>query len=105
VRWSAGGPVSGPLALPLKARLFRRSQAALTGCSASVFFLASPGSSGSLAVAAFAARAGQPVFAFSCGFSGPPAALRGQAGSWQPGQFAGQACWSWRPAAVQARLF
>lgn len=101
VSWLAGGPLS----LPLCARLARRSLAALSGCSASVFFLATPGSHGSLSVAAHAAAAGQQVVAFSCGFSGPPVALSGQAGSWQPAQFAGLSCWQWQPAAAQLSLF
>jgi len=105
VFWGAGGPSFGPQALPLKARLSRRSQAALAGCSASVFFLASPASPGSLSVAAHAVKAGQPVFAFACGFSGPPAPLRGQAGQWVAASFLGFSCWQWVPAAVQQSLF
>jgi predicted Rossmann fold nucleotide-binding protein DprA/Smf involved in DNA uptake len=101
VSWLAGGPLS----LPLGARLARRSQAALAGCAASVFFLAAPASHGSLSVAAHAAAAGQQVLAFSCGFSGPPAALAGQAGSWLPAQFAGSSCWQWQPAVSQLALF
>jgi hypothetical protein len=100
VFWSAGG---GP-AVPFRARLLRRSQAALAGCSCSVFFLASPSSAGSLRVAAFAAAAGQPVFAFACGFSGAPAPLAAPApaGSWQPGSFVGFPCWVWVPAPAPA---
>lgn len=79
VAWSAGGGSS----VPFRARLFRRSLAALAGCAAAVFFLASPDSSGSLSVAAAAAGGGGRVSAFCCGFSGPPAPLgSGCVGSW-----------------------
>ena len=91
VRWLAGGS----LAVPLVARLMRRSRAALHGCSASVFFLASPGSPGSLAVAGHAVAAGQPVFAF-CPFI--PSAPRGCAGRWVAASFLGFPCWCWSPA-------
>ena len=94
VSWLAGGG----LQLPLVARLMRRSRAALHGCSASVFFLASPGSPGSLAVAGHAVKSGQPVFAFACGFSGPPQAPRGCAGRWVSALFLGFPCWCWSPA-------
>jgi len=100
VAWLAGGS----LAVPLFARLSRRSQAALAGCAASVFFLATPASHGSLSVAAHAARAGQQVLAFCCGFSGHPVALSGLPGSWQPAQFAGRSCWQWQPSAFQLPL-
>jgi len=96
VRWLAGGS----LAVPLVARLMRRSRAALHGCSASAFFLASPGSPGSLAVAGHAVAAGQPVFAF-CPFI--PSAPRGCAGRWVAASFLGFPCWQWLPA--QAALF
>ena len=98
VRWLAGGP----LAIPLVGRLMRRSQAALSGCAASVFFLAGPSSRGSLAVAGFAVQAGQPVFAFC---ASQPCAPRGCLGSWAPASFVGFSCWQWQPAAVQQRLF
>jgi len=97
VSWLAGGG----LQLPLVARLIRRSQAALAGCSASVFFLASPSSSGSLAVAGHAVAAGQPVFAF-CPFV--PSAPRGCAGHWVAASFFGFSCWQWQPAASQLSL-
>jgi len=93
VSWLAGGPVS----LPLRARLIRRSAAALAGCSAAVFF--QPGA-GSLAVASIAVKAGQPVFAF-CAV--PPAAVPGQAGAWVPSLFMGFSCWAWQSA--QASMF
>ena len=96
VSWLAGGS----LAVPLVARLMRRSRAALHGCSASVFFLASPSSPGSLAVAGHAVAAGQPVFAF-CPFI--PSAPRGCAGRWVAASFLGFPCWQWLPA--QAALF
>jgi len=102
VFWFAGG---GP-EVPFRARLLRRSLAALAGCSSAVFFLSSPSSSGSLSVAAAAVRAGQPVFVFSCGFSGPPAPLSSvPAGSWSPSAFLGFPCWSWVPTAAQLSLF
>lgn len=99
VAWQAGGGAR----VPFRARLLRRSQAALAGCTVAVFFLSSPGSPGSLRVAAAAAQAGARVFAFACGFSGWPAPLAGCAGSWQRASLAGLACWSWRPA--QPALF
>ena len=96
----AGGSVSwlagGSLAVPLAARLIRRSLAALVGCSVAVFF--SPGA-GSLAVASHAVAAGIPVFAF-----GPqPAAIPGVAGGWSPSSFFGFSCWQW--SAAQMSLF
>ena len=90
----------GPLAVPLVGRLMRRSQAALAGCSASVFFLASPGCPVSLAVAGKAVAAGQPVFAFC---SVCPQAPRGCAGRWVSALFLGFPCWQWSPA--QGALF
>jgi hypothetical protein len=101
VVWSAGGSP----AVPFRARLLRRSLAALAGCSCAVFFLASPASPGSLRVAAAAAARGLPVFAFCCGFSEPPALLVGCSGSWSPSSFCGFPCLAWRPAAAQPRLF
>lgn len=100
VAWSAGGGA----AVPFRARLLRRSLAALAGCSSAVFFLASPSSPGSLRVAAAAVAAGVPVFAFSCGFAGAPAPLAGVAGAWVPGSFSGFPCWSWS-APAQLSLF
>ena len=92
VSWLAGGS----LAIPLAARLIRRSIAALGGCSAAVFF--APGS-GSLAVASHALKAGIPVFAF-----GPmPAAIPGAAGCWVSSSFFGFSCWQW--SAAQMSLF
>jgi hypothetical protein len=101
VVWSAGGSQ----AIPLRARLLLRSRAALVGCSVSVFFLASPSSPGSLAVAGHAVALGQSVFAFSCGFSGAPAAPRGCAGRWCPATLAGLSCWRWCPVVSQPALF
>ena len=96
----AGGSVSwlagGSLAVPLAARLIRRSLAALAGCSAAVFF--APGS-GSLAVAAHAVAAGVPVFAFGS----MPAAIPGAAGAWSASSFFGFTCWQFQPA--QQALF
>ncbi len=94
VTWCAGGALS----LPLRARLFRRSCAAMAGCSSAVFFLSSPSSPGSLRVATAAFGHGIPVFVFPFGFSGPPAALAGVAGAWVPGSFASHRCWAWQPA-------
>lgn len=79
IAWVAGGSPS----VPFRARLFRRSLAALAGCAAAVFFLAAPDSSGSLSVAAASASTGARVSVFCCGFSGPPAPLgSGCVGSW-----------------------
>ena len=96
----AGGSVSwlagGSLAVPMAARLIRRSLAALAGCSAAVFFAPS---SGSLAVASHAVKSGIPVFAF-----GPmPAAIPGAAGCWVSSSFFGFSCWQW--SAAQMSLF
>jgi hypothetical protein len=100
VHFEAGGSLS----LPLRARLIRRSQVALHGCSASVFFLASPSSPGSLAVAGHAVKAGQPVFAFSCGqFRGAPNPPRGCSGQWVSSSFFGFWCWRW--SSTQQSLF
>jgi predicted Rossmann fold nucleotide-binding protein DprA/Smf involved in DNA uptake len=101
VSWLAGGS----LQVPLRARLLRRSLAALAGCSSAAFFLASPTSPGSLRVAAAAVASGAQVFAFPYGFEGPPAPPPGCAGSWLPGALVGCACWQWRPEASQPALF
>ena len=101
VSWFAGGSP----AVPFRARLMRRSLAALAEASCAVFFLASPSSPGSLAVAAAAARAGQPVFVFCCGFAGSPAPLAGLDGAWSPSSFCGFPCLAWQPAAEQLNLF
>ena len=96
----AGGSVSwlagGSLAVPLSARLIKRSLAGLAGASAAVFF--SPGS-GSLAVASYAVAAGIPVFAFGS----MPAAINRAAGCWVSSSFAGFPCWQW--SAAQMSLF
>ena len=98
VRWQAGGG----LAVSFAGRLMARSMAALSGCSLAVFFLASPGSPGSLKVAAQAVKRHIPVLAFACGFSGSPAPLAGLAGSWQPASIAGFSCWAWQPSIIPA---
>lgn len=107
VVWSAGG---GP-SVPPRARLLRRSLAALAGCQLGVWFLASPVASGSLAVAAQAARRGVSVAAVACGFAGAPAPLAG-AGGWVAGSLcgwrppAGVSVWFWlRAAPAQPLLF
>lgn len=99
---SAGGSVSwlagGSLAVPLRVRLIKRSLAGLAGCSSAVFF--SP-SSGSLAVAGHAVKAGIPVFCFVGlrGCSVPPSGMpAGCAGSWVASSFHGFACWAWQSA-------
>ena len=98
VSWLAGGVLS----VPLRARLLRRSLAALPGCSAAVFFLASPAPSGSLTIAAAAVSLFRlPVFVFPCGFSVLPAGLAGCAGAWVPAVFCGFPCLRWAPAACQ----
>ena len=81
----------------------RRSMAALNGCSAAFFFLASPSSVGSLAVAAQAVEDRLPVFAFSCGFDLPPAPPRSCFGEWQRTPFFRSVAWFWRP--MQRALF
>ena len=100
---AAGGSVSwlagGALSVPLAGRLIRRSLAGLAGCSAAVFFSPGPGS---LAVAGAAVKRGVPVFAFS---PSAPSAPRGCPGAWVQSSFLGFACWSFQPAAIQARLF
>jgi hypothetical protein len=101
VVWSAGGSA----AVPFRARLLRRSLAALAGCSSLVLFLASPSSAGSLAVAGAAVSRGLPVFAFSCGFAGAPLAPRGCAGAWVACVVAGVSAWRWSPAGAQLALF
>jgi hypothetical protein len=101
---AAGASVSslagGSLRVPLVGRLMARSRAALAGCSASVFFLASPSSRGSLAVAACAVCVHQPVYVFC---SSCPMSPRGCSGRWVPAQFFGFSCWRWVPA--QSNLF
>jgi predicted Rossmann fold nucleotide-binding protein DprA/Smf involved in DNA uptake len=96
---AAGAQVSflagGPLQVPLRARLLRRSIAALRGSSAAVFFLASPSSAGSLNVAAQAAALSIPVFIFPLGFIGQPQNLRFLPGAWRPASFAGSPCLQW----------
>jgi hypothetical protein len=83
--WAGGGP-----ALPLRARLVRRS-AALVGAAAGgprpgsglVAFFALPDSPGSLRSCRAALAAGLPVVAFPCGF--PPSALPLlSVGAWSP---------------------
>jgi lauroyl/myristoyl acyltransferase len=95
---AAGGSVSwlagGAFTLPLAARLIRRSQAALSSCSAAVFF--APGQ-GSLAVAAHAVAAGIPVFAFT---QAMPAPIPHTAGAWVAGSFSGFSCWSFQVAQI-----
>ena len=95
----AGAQVSflagGPLSLPLKVRLIRRSVAAFTGCAASVFFFSQPFSPGSLKVAAAAVRQNIPVYVFPLGFDGQPVALHALPGGWQLSQFFGFPCFRW----------
>ena len=93
--WAGGSPSSG---VPFRARLAVRSRVCVSGSFAAAFFLASPSSPGSLGAAAAAVRSGAFVFAFACGFSGPPVPLFGvPAGSWVPAVFFGFACWLWVP--------
>lgn len=104
---TAGAPVAwlagGHLQIPLRARLIRRSLAALAGCQRAVFFLVAPASPGSLRVAAAAVRARVQVVAVPCGFSCPPAPLAGCAGAWQPTILAGLPAYTWQPA--QTKFF
>ena len=92
VQFSAGGPLSVPLA----GRLMARSRAALSGCSACVFFLAAPASPGSLAVAAMAVRFQKPVYVFCS--PGHPNAPRGCSGRWVASSLFGFQFWRWLPA-------
>ena len=85
----------GPLEVPLVGRLMGRSRAAVAGCAASVFFLSSPSSRGSLAVAGMAAAWRTPVFAFC---SEVPQSPRAMVGRWLPSSFAKFPCWRWQPA-------
>jgi hypothetical protein len=85
----------GPLSLPLKARLMRRSKVALSGCAGSVFFLSKPFSPGSLKVAAEAVKKNQIVYVIPCGFSGAPAPLRSVSGSWCESHFFGFPGFQW----------
>jgi len=93
VRFLAGGPLS----VPLRARLFKRSLASVRGSCAAVFFLAHGSKSGSLNTAAQAAALGIPVFVFPFGFSTQPIALRNLPGAWRPSFFAGADCLQWAP--------
>lgn len=108
VHWLAGGA----LHVPMRARLIKRSYAALAGCSLAVFVMSTPaGSKGSLAVARGAVTRGIPVQAFIPGYSyeSPPASVG--AGQWLPHVFQFskgitnnmRRCWQWQPA--QASLF
>lgn len=94
VSWLAGGP----LRLPLRARLIRRSLAALSGCRASVLFLSGSGAgSGSLAVGARAVLGGGACFVFVCSpVPVVPAPLPGCVGRWVRSSLWGVfPCWSW----------
>ena len=91
------------LSIPLAGRLIRRSITALTGCNASVFFLATKDSYGSLAVAAEAVRRDLPVFAFCVGFWGHPLPPRGCRGRWINASFMGASALRWKPA--QSKFF
>lgn len=95
----AGVPVSflagGPLSIPIRARLLRRSIASLRGCKLAVYFLSNPASAGSLATAAQAATMRIPVYVFPLGFPGNPQALGHLPGAWRPSTFAGFPCLQW----------
>jgi len=102
--WAGGGP-----AVPLRARLSRRSLAALRICSAAVFF--QPGA-GSLAVAGAAVAAGVPVWAVGLAGSAAPGAPRGCAGAWRGASLPWPvscclrwAVWAWSPSVAQPALF
>ena len=85
----------GPLSIPLKARLMRRSKAALKGCNASVFFISEPYSPGSLKVAAEAVMQNLPVYVLPLGFDGQPLPLKGCSGGWEISHFFGFPCYQW----------
>ena len=91
VEYLAGGALN----VPLVGRLMGRSRVAAAGCAASVFFLSSPSSRGSLAVAGMAATWRQPVFAFCADV---PQSPRAMVGRWFPSRFADFPCWRWQPA-------
>jgi hypothetical protein len=103
VCWLAGGPLS----VPLRARLLRRSLALVDWLSSAAwpsFVLAFlvPASRGSLAAASAAAAAGVPVLGVVAS-PGPPPALSGVAGSWAPcprlaGLLPSASAWRWVPA-------
>jgi hypothetical protein len=101
VCWWAGGPS----ALPVRARLVRRTRAAVaSGSGPAVFFLSSVSSPGSLGAAAVAVACGRPVFAFCCGFQSAPSLVPGVIGRWVPARFAGLPCWRWQGPPVPPSL-
>lgn len=92
VGWWAGGPV----AVPLRARLARRSGAVVRAGAALV--LVQPGAGSLAAALPVALRAGLPVFCFA-------AAAPSSGPAWSSGSFAGLPCWCWAPALAQVALF
>lgn len=85
VRWWAGGPAS----VPGRARLVRRSRAAVSFGGSAVFVVGSPSSRGSFGAARFAAALGLPVFVVPVGFAAAAVAvlpsLGGPSGAGGPG--------------------
>lgn len=101
VTWQAGGNGS----IPFRARLLRRSIKALEGCCSAIFFVSSPHSGGSMAVAREAIKAGQRVTMVCCGFEGPPVELDAT-GAWvsHPTNW-GENINGWRWMPTQLELF
>lgn len=94
--WSGGGP-----AVPLAARLARRSAAcAQSVAPAGAGVLLWPGAGSLAAFAPAALAAGLPLFAFApCA----PLAVPGCVGGWAASSFVGFSCWAWLPG--QPSLF
>ena len=103
ISWLAGGP----LPVPLRARLARRSAACALAAAGLLIWFASPASRGSLVAARAAAAGDRPVWAIACGF--PPALLPAlaAAGAWLPALASGPlaGAWLWSPGAAQPPLF
>lgn len=99
----AGGPVvwwaGGGHAVPLVARLSRRTVAMVGEASRVVTFWGSPSSRGTLLGARTASLRGLPVFAFPLGFAGAALPPLGP-GRWRPVGRAGvwASAWAWDPA-------
>lgn len=93
--WAGGGP-----SLPLRARLARRTRAAVSAAGlAAVLVFSRPESRGTLLAGAAAAGRGLPVLALAAGFPAfvvPP--LPGLAGRWVSSSVFGRPALLWQPA-------